>query len=79
MPIIIIESPISFFFVILSFKNSLLNIATNIYPADSSMGPKDRGILVYARTEHKVAPKNIIYANITLGFKYSFILLPYST
>lgn len=60
IPMIIIDNPIAFLNVIFSFKNSQLSTATNMYPADSSIGPKDSGITVYAQIEHRVAPKNIM-------------------
>ena len=57
---IIIDNPKHFLSVIFSFNNNQLNIATNIYPVDSSIGPKDKGITVYAQMEQNVAPKKRI-------------------
>ena len=78
MPAIIIDSPSIFFLVILSFKNSQLRNATKMYPADSRIGPKESGITVYAQIEHRVAPKKMMYAKMTLAFRYSLILFGYS-
>ena len=77
MPIIIIDNPSIFFLVIFSLRKIKLRIATKKYPDDSRIGPRESGIFVYANTEHKVAPKKIIYDEITGTFKYSLILFGY--
>ena len=62
---------------IFSLRKSQLKNATKIYPADSKIGPYESGITLYAKIEQKVAPKKIIQAKITLGLRYSLILLSY--
>ena len=74
IPIIIIDSPSIFFFVIFSFRNNQLKKATNRYPRDSRIDPIESGITVYAQIEQNVAAKKMIYAKITLALRYSMIL-----